>query len=283
MALMLIHRLLADEDPAFGQEIMFASRKGTRVVNVSHFRDEANSNSWDHSGFVKNCSMFLDQKLEFTSFKQRLSGICNFKGDPRFGLNKVSRSYIDLNELVKRGGRKYAKVVSPVREMKTYKVMERLNHAQGACKYGFYEIFNKAYFDIVGEQNATKYKTLIYLVGYASAELIAGIALCCSKLLRSVYKRILDLLQYLIHQKHPLLLVNENIKSAFVCSLKMKITPLQEITPDKDTMMDAAEAAKKQALLVTSGVASRMVSERLQIKWARIVVEFVASRFWSAL
>ncbi|GJW47092.1 putative clathrin assembly protein [Tanacetum coccineum] len=126
-ALMLIHRLLVDGDPAFGQEIMFASRKGTRVVNMSDFRDEAHSNSWDHSGFVKNYSMFLDQKLEFTSFEQRLSGICDFVGGPRFGLDKVSRSYDDLNELVKRGGRKDAKVVSPVREMKTYKVMERLN------------------------------------------------------------------------------------------------------------------------------------------------------------
>nr|GEV01547.1 putative clathrin assembly protein At2g25430 [Tanacetum cinerariifolium] len=126
-ALMLIHRLLVDGDPAFGQEIMFASRKGTRVVNMSDFRDEAHSNSWDHSGFVKNYSMFLDQKLEFTLFEQRLSGICDFVGGPRFGLDKVSRSYDDLNELVKRGGRKDAKVVSPVREMKTYKVMERLN------------------------------------------------------------------------------------------------------------------------------------------------------------
>ncbi|MFS7971377.1 putative mitochondrial carrier domain superfamily [Helianthus anomalus] len=49
---------------------------------------------------------------------------------------------------------------------------------QGACKFGFYEFFKKAYADIAGPENATKYKTLIYLAGSASAELIAGIALC---------------------------------------------------------------------------------------------------------
>lgn len=49
---------------------------------------------------------------------------------------------------------------------------------QGACKFGFYEFFKKAYSDISGPENAAKYKTLIYLAGSASAELIADIALC---------------------------------------------------------------------------------------------------------
>lgn len=50
--------------------------------------------------------------------------------------------------------------------------------AQGACKYGFYEFFKKYYSDIVGPEYATKYKTMIYLAGSASAEVIAGVALC---------------------------------------------------------------------------------------------------------
>lgn len=50
--------------------------------------------------------------------------------------------------------------------------------AQGACKYGFYEYFKKTYTDIAGPEYATKYKTLIYLAGSASAEIIAGVALC---------------------------------------------------------------------------------------------------------
>jgi hypothetical protein len=50
--------------------------------------------------------------------------------------------------------------------------------AQGACKFGFYEFFKKYYSDMAGPEYAAKYKTLIYLAGSASAELIADVALC---------------------------------------------------------------------------------------------------------
>nr|GEX15561.1 mitochondrial phosphate carrier protein 3, mitochondrial-like [Tanacetum cinerariifolium] len=50
--------------------------------------------------------------------------------------------------------------------------------AQGACKFGFYEFFKKYYSDIAGPEYAARYKTLIYLAGSASAELIADVALC---------------------------------------------------------------------------------------------------------
>ena len=50
--------------------------------------------------------------------------------------------------------------------------------AQGACKFGFYEYFKKYYSDIAGPEYAAKYKTLIYLAGSASAEVIADVALC---------------------------------------------------------------------------------------------------------
>ncbi|KAJ6866476.1 mitochondrial phosphate carrier protein 3 [Populus alba x Populus x berolinensis] len=50
--------------------------------------------------------------------------------------------------------------------------------AQGACKFGFYEFFKKYYSDLAGPEFAAKYKTLIYLAGSASAEVIADIALC---------------------------------------------------------------------------------------------------------
>lgn len=50
--------------------------------------------------------------------------------------------------------------------------------AQGAFKYGLYEFFKKYYSDIAGAEYAAKYKTLIYLAGSASAEVIADVALC---------------------------------------------------------------------------------------------------------
>ncbi|KAL6974132.1 Mitochondrial phosphate carrier protein 2, mitochondrial [Sarracenia purpurea var. burkii] len=48
--------------------------------------------------------------------------------------------------------------------------------AQGAHKFGFYEFFKKYYSDIAGPEFASKYKTLIYLAGSASAEAVKVIA-----------------------------------------------------------------------------------------------------------
>lgn len=49
---------------------------------------------------------------------------------------------------------------------------------QGAFKYGWYEYFKKTYSDLVGPENAYKYKTYVYLAGSASAEFLADIGLC---------------------------------------------------------------------------------------------------------
>jgi len=49
---------------------------------------------------------------------------------------------------------------------------------QGLCKFGFYEYFKWDYANRVGEENAKKYKDLVYIAASASAEFIADIALC---------------------------------------------------------------------------------------------------------
>ncbi|CAI9782462.1 unnamed protein product [Fraxinus pennsylvanica] len=131
-ALMLVHRLLSDGDPIFGQEIMYASRKGTRVLNMSDFRDEAHSNSWDHSGFVRSYARYLDQKLEFMVYERKLNGgdyekkryqdeYGEFRDEPGYGMNR-QRSYGDLN-----GSQKERNEVTPVREMKPERILERFN------------------------------------------------------------------------------------------------------------------------------------------------------------
>ncbi len=50
--------------------------------------------------------------------------------------------------------------------------------AQGAFKYGWYEYFKKTYSDLAGPENASRYKTVLYLSASASAEFLADIALC---------------------------------------------------------------------------------------------------------
>ncbi|KAJ0673646.1 putative ANTH domain, ENTH domain, ANTH domain superfamily protein [Helianthus annuus] len=122
-ALMLVHRLLVDGNPVFGQEMMFASRKGARVLNMSDFRVEALSSYWDHSTFVKSYALYLDQKLEFIAFERKLTptGV-------RDGVRHKSKSYGDLYESSVRGEKKESKVaITPVREMKPDRVLERLN------------------------------------------------------------------------------------------------------------------------------------------------------------
>jgi hypothetical protein len=68
---MLIHRLLNEGDPLFQEEILYATRKGTRLLNMSDFRDEAHSSSWDHSAFVRTFAMYLDQRLELILFERK--------------------------------------------------------------------------------------------------------------------------------------------------------------------------------------------------------------------
>ncbi|KAK3436772.1 hypothetical protein EUGRSUZ_C01441 [Eucalyptus grandis] len=73
-ALLLIHRIVVDGHPSFEDEIVFASRRGMRLLNMSHFRDEAHSNSGDHSGFVRFYAMYLEEKVEFSVFEKRQDG-----------------------------------------------------------------------------------------------------------------------------------------------------------------------------------------------------------------
>lgn len=49
---------------------------------------------------------------------------------------------------------------------------------QGAGKYGLYEVFKYKYSQLIGDENARKYKNSVYLAASALAEFLADIALC---------------------------------------------------------------------------------------------------------
>ncbi|KAL5559788.1 hypothetical protein UlMin_035999 [Ulmus minor] len=87
-ALTLVHRLLNDGEPLFQEEILYATRRGTRLLNLSDFRDEAHSSSWDHSAFVRTYALYLDQRLELMLFERKIgggSGGGGGSGEDRFG------------------------------------------------------------------------------------------------------------------------------------------------------------------------------------------------------
>ncbi|CAO1946791.1 unnamed protein product [Urochloa humidicola] len=73
-SLALVHRLLAEGDPAFQQEVFLATRRGgrQRVLDMSRFRDRgrnARSRHWDFYAFVHAYAVYLDDRL-----KRRMQG-----------------------------------------------------------------------------------------------------------------------------------------------------------------------------------------------------------------
>lgn len=161
-ALMLVHRLLNEGDPLFQEEILYATRRGTRLLNMSDFRDEAHSSSWDHSAFVRTYAMYLDQRLELMLFDRKGTGGSahgeierygvrgdfrsppprpyeyNDYGDYRgesghgnYGMTRRSRSYGDMSEVAMgREGREERRAVTPLREMKPERIFGKMGHLQ---------------------------------------------------------------------------------------------------------------------------------------------------------
>ncbi|KAK6162073.1 hypothetical protein DH2020_001914 [Rehmannia glutinosa] len=129
---------------------LWRSSEGTRLLNLSDFRDEAHSNSWDHSAFVRTYALYLDQRLELMVYERKQSGnggeIEKFGGredrynyrsppgsnrgygyeyshdEPNYGMRR-SRSSGDVTEEKK-------KDVTPLREMKPERIFGKMGHLQ---------------------------------------------------------------------------------------------------------------------------------------------------------
>ncbi|KAK7311880.1 hypothetical protein RJT34_10327 [Clitoria ternatea] len=163
-ALMLVHRLMNEGPPLFQEEILYATRRGTRLLNMSDFRDEAHSSSWDHSAFVRTYAMYLDQRLELMLFdrknaggasgdgagggsaggaEDRFGGRDNFRSPPyEYGGGEFrgegvygngmrrTRSFGDMSESV--GGREEKRIVSvtPLRDMTPERIFGKMGHLQ---------------------------------------------------------------------------------------------------------------------------------------------------------
>lgn len=109
--LMLVQRLLSEGDPAYEQEIFFATRRGTRLLNMSDFRDSSQSSSWDYSSFIRTFALYLDERLEFRMQNRRgKRGVYGF----------------DEDEEVEAAGPK----ATPVREMRAEHIFSRMQHLQ---------------------------------------------------------------------------------------------------------------------------------------------------------
>ncbi|KAJ0714242.1 putative ANTH domain, ENTH domain, ANTH domain superfamily protein [Helianthus annuus] len=151
--LVLVHRLLNDGDSIFQQEIMYATRRGTRLLNMSDFRDEAHSNSWDHSAFVRSYGFYLDQRLDLIAFERKQGSAGNgdpeksgedrwrspqnrgydrdyeFRDEPGYGNMRKTRSYGDVRE-GSSGSSQEKKDMTPLRDMKPERIFGKMGYLQ---------------------------------------------------------------------------------------------------------------------------------------------------------
>ncbi|CDY15448.1 BnaA08g27320D [Brassica napus] len=120
--LILIQRLLAEGDKAYEQEIFFATRRGTRLLNMSDFRDVSRSNSWDYSAFVRTYALYLDERLDYRmQTRHGKRGVYSVGGDDVE--DKKDNPEADLSTAI---------VVrsQPIAEMKTEQIFTRIQHLQ---------------------------------------------------------------------------------------------------------------------------------------------------------
>lgn len=110
--LVLIQRLLTEGDPAFAEEIFFATRRGTRLLNMSGFRGSSRSNSWDYSAFIRAYALYLDEHLEFKMQGKR-------------GTHTAFAYEDEENEV---GWKAEGVGATPVCEMKNERIFSRIQH-----------------------------------------------------------------------------------------------------------------------------------------------------------
>lgn len=136
-ALMLVHRLMSDGDPEFKQEILYATRRGSRLLNMSDFRDEAHSSSWDQSAFVRTYGLYLDQKLELMLYERKQSvgaGAGGGSGSDRTTPTRPSYEYgggfRDDFSGDGKDDRRVVVAVTPLREMTPERIFGKMGHLQ---------------------------------------------------------------------------------------------------------------------------------------------------------
>ncbi|KAE9610700.1 hypothetical protein Lal_00021262 [Lupinus albus] len=128
--LMLIQRLLSDGDPAYEQEIFFSTRQGTRLLNMSDFRDNKKSNSWDFSAFVRTYALYLDERLENRMQNRRgRRSRFGFDDDEEEPRERGRDRYRERDKYTEREKDREIKA-TPLPEMKSEQLFSKMQHLQ---------------------------------------------------------------------------------------------------------------------------------------------------------
>ncbi|CAL0309524.1 unnamed protein product [Lupinus luteus] len=131
--LVLIQRLLAEGDPAYEQEIFFSTRRGTRLLNMSDFRDNLKAGSWDFSTFVRTYALYLDEKLEYRmQSRHGKRGMFGFDEDEeeREREREIEREREREREKERDNDKEIVIRSTPVRNMKMDQIFSKMQHLQ---------------------------------------------------------------------------------------------------------------------------------------------------------
>ncbi|VAI50951.1 unnamed protein product [Triticum turgidum subsp. durum] len=62
--LIVIHRALREVDPSFRDELISYGRSSGQMLHMSYFKDDSSPDAWDHSAWIRNYALFLEERLE---------------------------------------------------------------------------------------------------------------------------------------------------------------------------------------------------------------------------
>ncbi|KAF7086679.1 hypothetical protein CFC21_089951 [Triticum aestivum] len=62
--LIVIHRALREVDPSFRDELVSYGRSSGQMLHMSYFKDDSSPDAWDHSAWIRNYALFLEERLE---------------------------------------------------------------------------------------------------------------------------------------------------------------------------------------------------------------------------
>ncbi|KAG4969361.1 hypothetical protein JHK82_035045 [Glycine max] len=110
--LMIVLRIFQDGDPYFPREVFHAMKRGAKILNLSNFKDNSNSSSWDYTAFIRTFALYLDERLD-----------CFLTG-------KLQRRFTYHNQFHERNQKNKLSNEPGIKDMKPTMVLDRISHWQ---------------------------------------------------------------------------------------------------------------------------------------------------------
>ncbi|KAK1405462.1 clathrin coat assembly protein AP180 [Heracleum sosnowskyi] len=97
-SLMLVLRIFQDGDPYFPREVLHATRRGAKILNLTKFRNDSNSGPRDYTAFVRTFALYLDERLD-CFLTGKLQRRYTFKDRERGGQSKHPRNNMVIRDM----------------------------------------------------------------------------------------------------------------------------------------------------------------------------------------